>query len=246
MINAVIVDDEKDARATLRLLINRYCPEVNILKLCATPEEGIEAIKELQPDLVFMDVQMPRMSGFDVLDKLDTINFDIIFVTAYDKYAIRAIKFSALDYLLKPVNVDDLIDAIGKTQKNRRLEHQYKSLIQNIRQEGGKLKRLAIPAENEIIIQKVEDIVYCEASSNYTIIHIANSKSITVAKTLKEFENILPTPDFCRIHHSTLVNLAHIVKYVRGEGGYVLVTQGDHLDVSRRKKDSLLEALNKL
>lgn len=246
MINAIIIDDEKDARATLRLLINRYCPEVNILSLCPTPEEGIETINHLQPDLVFLDVQMPRMSGFDVLDQLESINFDTIFVTAYDKYAIRAIKFSALDYLLKPVDVDDLIAAIGKTKKHRHQKHRYQSLIQNIRQGDDKLKRLAIPAENEIIIQKIDEIVYCEANSNYTIIHNAEGSKVTVAKTLKEFENILPTADFCRIHHGTLVNLTHIVKYVRGEGGYVIVSQGDHLDVSRRKKDNLLHALNKL
>lgn len=247
MINALIIDDERDARESLQLLIKKYCAEINILALCSSPEDGIKSIKKFQPDLVFLDVQMPGLSGFDVLEKLDSIDFDIIFVTAHDKYAIKAIKFSALDYLLKPVEVDELVEAVEKTKRKYGRGPQYfQSLLQNIRQDTEKLTRLAIPNESEIIVQKIEDIIFCEADSNYTILHLANDKKITVSKTLKEFENMLPPSDFCRIHHATLVNLNHVTKYVRGEGGYLIVTGGRHLDVSRRKKENLLQALNKL
>ena len=247
MIHAIIIDDEKDARESLQLLIGKNCPDIKILSLCATPEAGIESIEKLQPDLVFLDVQMPKLSGFDVLEQLDAIDFDIIFVTAHDKYAIKAIKFSALDYLLKPVEVDELIEAVEKTKlKRENKAQQFQSLLQNARQDSEKLTRLAIPSDNEIIVQKIEEIIFCEADSNYTKLYLSNGKQITVSKTLKQFESILPPTDFCRIHHGTLVNLAHITKYVRGEGGYVVVTGGRHLDVSRRKKDNLLRFLNKL
>lgn len=247
MIRAIIIDDEQDARDGLQFIVEKFCPEVSIIALCETPEIGIEKIKELQPNLVFLDVQMPRLTGFDLLEKMEVINFEIIFVTAFDKYAIKAIKFSALDYLLKPVEVDELVSAIQKIkEKQHNKTTHFKSLLTNVKQNSEKLERLAIPSDNEIILQKVTDIVYCEADSNYTILHLVDEKKITVSKTLKEFENILPETDFCRIHHSTLVNLVHVTKYVKGDGGYVLVTGRRHLDVSRRKKDAFIQALNKL
>lgn len=247
MIKALIIDDEQDAREGLNLVIEKFCPEVQVIGLCESPEIGIKKINELQPQLVFLDVQMPRLSGFDLLEELDIINFEVIFVTAFDKYAIKAIKFSALDYLLKPIEVDELVTAVQRIKEQQRTKTTYfKSLLSNVKQGSEKLERLAIPSDNEIILQKIADIVYCEADSNYTILHLASDKKITVSKTLKEFENILPESDFCRIHHATLVNLSHVSKYVKGEGGYVLVTGRRHLDVSRRKKDNFLQALNKI
>ena len=247
MIRAILIDDEQDARVGLKLTIEKFCPEISIIALCETPEIGIEKINELRPDLVFLDVQMPRLSGFDLLEKFEVINFEVIFVTAFDKYAIKAIKFSALDYLLKPIEVDELVSAVQKIkEKNKNKTSNFKSLLNNVKHSSEKLTRLAIPSDNEIILQKTVDIIYCEADGNYTILHLVNDKKITVSKTLKEFENILPETDFCRIHHATLVNLEHVTKYVKGDGGYVLVTGRHHLDVSRRKKDNFLQALNKL
>lgn len=244
MIKAILIDDEAKARQGLRLVLEKYCPEVAILALCESPEIGLEKIKSLQPELVFLDVQMPRMSGFDLLERIPEINFDVIFVTAYDRYAIKAIKFSALDYLLKPIDVDELMAAVHKiSAKKQDKSLQYKSLFNNVKPDAEKLRRLAIPSENEIIMQPVDEIIYCEADSSYTTLFLANNKKITVAKTLKEFENILPETDFCRIHHSTLVNLAHVVKYVKGEGGYIIISNDQHLNVSRRKKDSFLQQL---
>ena len=247
MIKAIIIDDEQDAREGLKLTIEKSCPEISIMAMCGSPEIGIEKINELRPELVFLDVQMPRLSGFDVLEKFETINFEVIFVTAFDKYAIKAIKFSALDYLLKPVDVDELVSAVNKIkEKQKNKTAHFKSLLSNVKYNSENVRRLAIPSNNEIILQKTADIVFCEADGNYTILHLADDKKITVSKTLKEFEIILPETDFCRIHHATLVNLAHITKYVKGEGGYVMVTGRRHLDVSRRKKENLIQALNSI
>ena len=247
MIRTLIIDDEEDAREGLKLVVEKFCPEVSIEALCESPEEGLRKIDELQPELVFLDVQMPRLSGFDLLGKVEKINFEVIFVTAFDKYAIKAIKFSALDYLLKPIDVEELVSAVQRIkEKQKNKTAHFKSLLSNVKLSSEKLTRLAIPSDNEIIIQKISDIVYGEADSNYTTLHLVDGKKITVSKTLKEFENILPETDFCRIHHSTLVNIAHVTKYIKGEGGYVLVTGGDHLDVSRRKKDSFIQKLAKL
>jgi len=247
MIKAIIIDDEQDARDGLQLMVEKFCPGVSVIALCETPEIGIAKIQELQPDLIFLDIQMPQLSGFDLLEKIEIINFEVIFVTAFDKYAIKAIKFSALDYLLKPVEVDDLVSAVQRVKERQRNKtSHFKSLLSNIKQNSQKLERLAIPSDNEIILQQITDIIYCEADSNYTILHLVDDKKITVSKTLKEFEIILPKSDFCRIHHATLVNLNHITKYVKGNGGYVLVTGRRHLDVSRRKKDAFIQALNKL
>ncbi|MDB4292138.1 LytTR family DNA-binding domain-containing protein [Maribacter sp.] len=247
MIRALIIDDEEDAREVLSLALAKFCPEIEILALCESPEEGLEQINLLAPSLIFLDVQMPNMSGFDLLEKVSDINFDVIFVTAFDKYAIKAIKFSAMDYLLKPIDVDDLVSAVSKvTRKQKNNTASYRSLLKNVNYGAEKLKRLAIPSDNEIILQKLEDIVYCAADGSYTILHLIENKKITVSKNIKEFENILPETDFCRIHHATLVNLNHVVKYIRGEGGYILVTGGHHLDVSRRKKDAFLKSLQKV
>ncbi|HHC79888.1 MAG TPA: response regulator transcription factor [Flavobacteriia bacterium] len=244
MIKALIIDDEAKARQGLRLVLEKYCPDVEILALCESPKIGLEKINELQPDLIFLDVQMPKMSGFDLLEKIPEINFEVIFVTAYDQYAIKAIKFSALDYLLKPIDVDELITAVQKISKRRKNRIiKYQSLLNNVKTNTKTLTRLAIPSDNEIIMQPVEDIIYCEADSSYTTLHLINDKQITVAKTLKEFENILPQTNFCRIHHSTLVNISHIVKYVKGEGGYVIISNNKHLNVSRRKKECFLKIL---
>ncbi|QLG44383.1 LytR/AlgR family response regulator transcription factor [Costertonia aggregata] len=244
MIKAILIDDEAKARQGLRLVLEKYCPAVAILALCESPEIGLEKIKTLKPDLVFLDVQMPKMSGFDVLERIPEINFEVIFVTAYDRYAIKAIKFSALDYLLKPIDVDELVAAVNKISlKQQDKSHQYKSLFNNVKSDSEKLKRLAIPSDNEIIMQPIADIIYCEADSSYTTLFLTNKKKITVSKTLKEFENILPETDFCRIHHSTLVNMAHVVKYIKGEGGYVIISNDGHLNVSRRKKEHFLEML---
>lgn len=247
MIRAIIIDDEEDAREVLSITLQKFCPDIEVIALCGSPEEGLDKINNLGPSLVFLDVQMPNMSGFDLLEKVTDINFDVIFVTAFNRYAIKAIRFSALDYLLKPIEVDDLVSAVERVKEKQKSNSvHYRSLLNNIRYGNEKLTRLAIPSDNEIVVQKLGDIVYCEADGSYTILHLANNKKIMVTKILKEFEMMLPETDFCRIHHSTIVNIGHVIKYIKGEGGYVMVTGGGHLDVSRRKKEGFIKLLYKI
>ncbi|WP_273567928.1 LytR/AlgR family response regulator transcription factor [Maribacter halichondriae] len=247
MIRAIIIDDEEDAREVLSLTLQKFCPEIEVIALCGSPEEGLDKINNLGPSLVFLDVQMPNMSGFDLLEKVTDINFDVIFVTAFNRYAIKAIRFSALDYLLKPIEVDDLVSAVERVKEKQKSNSvHYRSLLNNIKYGNEKLTRLAIPSDNEIVVQKLDDIVYCEADGSYTILHLVNNKKIMVSKILKEFEMMLPESDFCRIHHSTIVNIDHVIKYIKGEGGYVMVTGGGHLDVSRRKKEGFIKLLHKI
>ncbi|MDJ0645385.1 MAG: LytTR family DNA-binding domain-containing protein [Flavobacteriaceae bacterium] len=247
MIRALIIDDEEDARESLRLTLENYCPEVAVIASCESPTKGIEKIKEIRPDVVFLDIQMPQLSGFDLLQRIDQIDFEVIFVTAYDRYAIKAIKFSALDYLLKPIDVDDLISAVQRLKsKQKTTSVHYHSLFSNLKFNQHKITRIAIPVENEIVIQKTDEILYLQADGNYTQLYRTNNKPLLVSKTLKDFETLLQEADFFRVHHSTLVNPAHIKKYVKGEGGYIVVSNGDHINVSRRKKEAFLQFLKKM
>ena len=249
MITAVIIDDEEDGRDAIEIALKKYCPEVNILGTYATPEDGLKGIRQLKPSLVFLDVQMPNMSGFDVLHQLSPINFEVIFVSAYDRYAIKAIKFSALDYLLKPVDIDDLLQAINKVKDrlhNRSNFFQYQSVLDNVQSKGGRIEKLAVPSVNGIDFFDTADIIYCKADGSYTTVILKNKQSCMVSKNLKDFENLLTESGFCRVHHSFLINLRHVQKYIKGEGGYVLLTDGHHVDISRRKKEEFIALLDTL
>jgi two-component system LytT family response regulator len=192
---------------------------------------------------------MPQMSGFDVLQELSPVNFEVIFVSAYDKYAIKAIKFSALDYLLKPVDIDDLIHAVSRVKQRLQQEnntYRYQSVLNNIQYKSKQIDKLAVPTLEGIDFFNTHDIIYCKAEGNYTTLFLRNQPSKIVCKNLKDFEQLLIEPGFCRVHHSALINMQHIQKYVKGEGGYVILTDGHHVDISRRKKEEFLLLLNKI
>ncbi len=249
MIRALLIDDEEDAREALRLSIGQYCPEVQLMAICASPEEGLRAIQAHTPDLVFLDIQMPRMSGFELLQQLAPVSFEVVFVTAHDQYAIKAIRFSALDYLLKPVDVDDLIQAVRKVQQ--RLEqknsaYQYQSVLHNIRFNPGKIDRLAVPSFEGIDFFRAGR--YYLLPSRWQLHHPApgGKEHKLISKNLKDFESLLAESGFCRVHHSSLINLKHVQKYVKGEGGYVILTDDYPVDISRRKKEVFLSMLDKL
>lgn len=249
MIRALIIDDEDDARESLRLAIERYCPQVQLITACASPEEGLKVIREHTPELVFLDIQMPRMTGFDLLQQLSPVSFEVVFVTAHDQYAIKAIRFSALDYLLKPVDVDDLIHAVDKVEERlgqKNSGYQYQSVLNNIQYRARKIERLAVPTLEGIEFFPTDDIIYCQADGNYTTLFLKNKQQILISRNLKDFENLLVESGFCRVHHSYLINMVHIQKYVKGEGGYVVLTAGFHVDISRRKKEEFLSMLDKL
>ncbi|QMU29286.1 LytR/AlgR family response regulator transcription factor [Adhaeribacter radiodurans] len=249
MVRAIIIDDEIDAREALKLALNKYCPDVTVLRCCETPQLGLKAIETLEPDLVFLDVQMPGMSGFDLLQRIKKVNFVVIFVTAFDRYAIKAIKFSALDYLLKPVDVDDLIQAIQKVKEQAatsRPAYHYQSALNNSQHAGGKIQKIAVPTHDGIDFFLTDDIIYCEADGSYTTLILKNKSKQIVCKKLIDFENLLTESGFCRVHHSFLINMKHILKYIKGEGGYVILTDNHHVDISRRKKEEFLQLLDRL
>jgi two-component system LytT family response regulator len=249
MIRTIIIDDEHFGRQALSKALEQYCPEVEIIAVCEGPTQGINAIIKHKPHLVFLDIQMPEMSGFDVLQQLSPIEFEVIFVTSFDQYAIKAIKFSALDYLLKPIDVDDLIHAVKKMQERIPQKpniYSYRSILHNIRHDAGKINRLAIPTTEGIDFFSTEDIIYLEADGNYTTIFLTNQRKHVVSKNLKEFESLLASSGFSRVHNSYLINLDHVRKYIKGEGGYVMLSEGHHVEVSRRRKDAFLNTLNRI
>lgn len=246
MINTILIDDELDGLEDLKESVEKYCPEISVQGTFQVPGEGMEAIKKIKPDLVFLDVQMPGMSGFDLLKKLSPTSFNVIFVSAYDRYAIKAIKFSALDYLLKPIDVDELIQAVSRVKERiPPLQYSVQSILQNSQHKSGRIERLAVPSTDGIDFIDVRDIIYCKADSCYTYIYLTNHQTKLVTKILKDFEDMLTDSGFCRVHHSFLINLSHVKNYVRGEGGYVILTENHHVDISRRKKDEFLSLLNR-
>ena len=243
---AILIDDETSSRNGLRQKLLTHCPEVTIIAECENGEEGIKGITTYKPDIVFLDVEMPRMNGFTMLQQLRDINFEVIFITAYDHYAIRAIKFSALDYLVKPVEIADLKSAVEKAAEKRKKSNTNMALeilLQNLVIKEKGQHRIAIPSMEGIQFVETGKIIYLEAQSNYITFYIADNKKITIAKTLKDFEELLPSSIFTRIHHSYIININCIDKYIKGEGGQVVMKNGVTLDVARRKKEEFLKLI---
>lgn len=242
MVQCIIVDDELKSRESLQILLEDFCNNVKVLALCQNVAEAIKAIETHQPDVVFLDIQMQRETGFDLLTKIGSINFEVIFTTAYSEYAIKAFKFSAIDYLLKPIDIEELKKSIEKVENKLvgNFSLRLEQLIQNLKPTTNQNYKLALPTSDGLIFIKIEDIIYCEASSNYTLIFTNDEKKHLVSRTLKEYEDLLSDHNFFRIHNSFLINLNCIKKYVRGEGGYVTMSNDVSLDVSKRKKESFL------
>ena len=247
ILKAVIIDDEARSRKALQIALSDYCPSVQIAAIAETPEDGIEAIIKHKPDIVFLDVQMPGMSGFDLLSHFPEIDFDVVFITAHDHYAIKAIRFSALDYLLKPIQIDELKAAVKKAEEKKNYRHtnwQYRSLYENVRSGHHASGSIAVPTGDGLLFIKTQNIIRCEAEGNYVIIHLAGKEKMLITKTLGDMETMLDPGAFCRVHNSHLVNLAHIKKYVKGDGGYVIMSDNSTVDVSRRKKEEFMQMLN--
>jgi two-component system LytT family response regulator len=247
MINAILIDDEPDGLEDLQEALETYCPEVSVKGAFNVPQEGMEHIKKIKPDLVFLDVQMPGMSGFELLQKLAPVPFNVIFVSAYDRYAIKAIKFSALDYLLKPIDVDELMQAVSRVKERMApASYSLQSVVHNAQHGSGRIERLAVPSTEGIDFFDVKDIIFCKADSCYTRIHLTNHQTKVVTRVLKDFEDLLSESGFCRVHNSFLINLSHVKRYIRGEGGYAILTDDHHVDISRRRKEEFLSLLNRL
>jgi two-component system LytT family response regulator len=243
MIKAILIDDEKHCRETLSIQLERYCPEVQLLAQCPSAVEGLKAIATYKPDVVFLDVEMPGMNGFEMLQQLSPVAFEVIFTTGYDAYAIKAFRFSALDYLLKPIDKEELRKAIAKVshKSDHKLTEQLDILLEKLNNKQGSLQKIALPTLDGFELVPLEQILYCESDSNYTHIVLKNGKKLLISRTLKEIEELLEGHAFLRVHHSHIVNMNEITRYVRGEGGYVIMSDNTTITVSRSRKEALLK-----
>ncbi|GAB3506299.1 LytTR family DNA-binding domain-containing protein [Spirosoma knui] len=244
---AVLVDDEKHCRDVLALLLAKYCPQITLLASCSDGPEGVAAVDLHHPDLVFLDIEMPGMSGFDMLKTCQFRDFRVIFTTAYNEYAIQAIRHNALDYILKPIDKDELRQAISKAQEalSIRSTSQVDEFVAYLnRQKTG--DRIALPTMEGLQILQSEEIYYCESDGGYTHFFLTNGKAVLISKTLKEVEDVLESKGFCRVHHGYLINVRYVQKYIRGDGGEVIMANNKNIPVSRNKKQEFLNLLERI
>jgi two-component system LytT family response regulator len=248
-VKVFIIDDEFQSRNFLNKMILQYFPEISVVGQASTVEDGVQGIKEYNPDIVFLDIQMKGETGFDLLNQLPEINFALIFTTAFDQYAVKAFRFNAIDYLLKPIVTDELIGAVNKVKQ--RIGHtpssskeQVEQLYQDIKNPKKIHDKIAVPTGEGFIVIPLNEIVYCQASSNYTEFHLTDKKRILSSYTLKQYDEILTTQSFFRAHRSFLINLTHVKMYRRGDGGEIIMSNGDEIELSRTHKDEFLHLLN--
>lgn len=249
MLRAVIVEDEKRSRETLTGLLKLYCKNLEVVGEAENVREGISIIQQKNPDVVFLDIQMPDGSGFKLLEQIKQIKFDVIFTTAYDQFAIKAIRYSALDYLLKPIFPNDLVNAVKKAEKNKQLQksnENIKVLLENINLPPAESPKIILSTSEKINIVKVDEIVRCESDNYYTMFYFTNGKRLLVSKTLKEQEELLSEHNFIRPHKSHLINVKYIKSYLKSDGGVILMENGSKIPVSRRKKEYIMEIINNL
>jgi two-component system LytT family response regulator len=245
-LRAILVDDEKNSLENLQQKLQEFCPAIHIIATAQRPEEAIFLINHHKPDVVFLDIEMPRMSGFKMVEELKDVDFEIIFITAYNHYAIDAIRISAFDYLVKPVAVKDLQNSTNRLLENRLRQTREKLdvLKQSLSESRSQEDKIAISTTEGIDFIQVKTIVRIESNSNYSKLVLNNGHSIVVTKLLKDFEEMLTKYRFYRIHNSHLINLSCISKYIRGDGGQVVMQNGDTIDVARRKKDEFLKLIS--
>jgi two-component system LytT family response regulator len=246
MIRAFIIDDEPDCCEVLKILIERHCPEIVVERIYNSAEVALKAIASYPPQLVFLDIEMPHMNGFQLLEALPAITFQIIFTTSYDQYAIKAIRFSALDYLLKPIDRLELQVATKKAagRLNYPVPEQIEILMQQLHWQASKLNRIALPTMEGVQLIPIDSIISCASKSNYTILFMKEKQKLMVSRTLKDIEEMLSRYNFLRVHNSFLVNVDEIRKYIRGEGGNLIMSDGSSVDVSKSKKESLLRRIH--
>ncbi|KAF2519800.1 response regulator transcription factor [Flavobacterium salilacus subsp. salilacus] len=253
MIKALLIDDDSNLRNGMKGLLGMYAPDINILGEVDSVKAGINAIEYHQPNVIFLDIQLGDGTGFDILEQLmqkrGSINAHVVFITAHEQYAVKAFRFSALDYLLKPVDPEDLRMVIEKIKKvlndNESFAH-IDLLLENIRKKVDKFKRIALSTAEGIHLFEVSDIIRLESQDNYTKFYIKDNKPVLISKTLKEYEDLLSEQGFERIHQSHLINLAYLKSYIKKDGGYAVMADNSHLPISQRKKERLQELLRTL
>ena len=245
MIRSIIIDDEQHCVRALLSDLQKHCPSIEVQDSCYSAKEGIMAIKKLNPDLIFLDVEMPWMNGFEMLEILGDVNFSIIFTTAHDEFAAKAFRISAVDYLLKPIDAGDLKAAVQKVEKKMEegsdLKH-ISNLLRNMRQPSAEQK-IALPQREGYEFVDVSSIIYCQAEGAYTKVFINDKKPMLISRTLGDVEELLSPEMFQRIHHSSLINVTFISQFIRSDGGYVVLKNGEKLSVSKAKKEMLMARL---
>lgn len=248
MLRTIIIDDEAHMRQTLEKLVKQTCQNIQLLPSADSVKTGVEAIQKHHPDLVLLDIQLNDGTGFDLLQKLQPVNFKVIFITAYDQYAIKAFKFSAIDYLLKPVDADELAEAVCKADKlmQQDFSSQLNTLEENMKPGDKANRKIILRTLDNIHLVKVKDINYCESDGSYTTIHLLNGKNIVVSTLLKEYDEMLKDCGFYRVHKSYLINIRNIQCFEKGEGGNVILENEAKVPVASRKREELLEMFDRL
>jgi len=245
-LKAIIVDDEQDSRQSLSAYLMKYCPSVNILATCENIQEAKTAIAAHQPNLLFLDIEMPYGNGFDLLEAYNTLNFEVIFVTAFSEYAVQAFNLSATHYLLKPIDIDELENAVSKVQErldSKSSINHARVLLDNLQNHTPKDKRLVLPTLEGFEVVQLKDVMYCSADDNFTRFHFVDKSKTLICRSLKHYEQQLSLLGFCRIHRSHLVNMAFVKKYNKGKGGSVLLENEETLQVAQSKKEAFLKKL---
>ena len=248
MITAIIIDDEPKSVFTLNSFLQQHCPELQVVGSANNAKSGKELIEQVKPQLVFLDIEMPLGSGFDLLQSLPAIEFEIIFITAYNQYAINAFRFSALDYLLKPLRISQLMDAVDRATKRIREKvstRNYELLLRNMSEQTTTKQKIAFTERGEQFLVPIDEMMYMEADGNYTHVYTARKIFLTT-KNLKDFEDILPPELFCRIHHGHIVNMEFIAKVQKGRGGIVTMKDGKTLEIAVRRKEAFMKMYNTL
>lgn len=244
-LNAVIIDDEIDAREVLNATITNFCENVTVVGEASGVVEGLKLLSSVKPDILFLDIQMQDGTGFDLLDALLPLDFKVIFVTAYDKYAIQAFKYSALDYVLKPVSPMNLMGAVKKYVDAKNYFESYEKQINLLKVSmQGNMQKIAVPTSDGVKFLKIDNIIHCKSDGSYTLFHLLSEKPLLVTRTLKEYAEILPDQIFFRIHKSHLVNINYVEQYVNRDGAMVVMENSDQLPIARNRKDEFLKVLN--
>lgn len=249
MIRAVIVDDELNARENLSFFLNNYCSQVQVTGNAESVSEAVELIHSTQPDLVFLDIEIGEGSGFDVLEAIKNTPTEVIFTTAFNHYAIKAFKFSAIDYLLKPIDIEELKEAVQRAEdrvKGNKLNNRLDFLLNNLSEsKDKKLRRIGLPIQGGVQFFALDEIIRLQSQSNYTTFYLTRNREFLISKTLKEYDEMLCDQGFVRVHQSHLVNIDHIVQYQKADGGYLILADGSNVPLSKNYKDNFLIILNK-
>lgn len=241
MLKAVLIDDEPDCIRLLTLQLKEHCPHVQVMGQYTNSEEGLQAVQAQQPDVLFLDIEMPGMNGFTLLEQLGNISFSVIFITAYNEFAIKAFRYSALDYLLKPLDSLELQEAVKKVEKYRQPDIRQLNMLRLQLKEGRHPDKIAVPFQNAIAFVELKELIYCEADSNYTKLFLTDGRSYLLSRTLREVQEVLEERNFLRVHRQYVVNLDHIKTYHKGEAAYLLMHGDVSIPVSKSQKEKLVQ-----